>query len=89
MSHTSSDYCAVFRAMGGYVFVTGDAPDLFEAVFATKREALLAASDCQTSRSADPNFTGHRDIKEIELYCREANQKSLAAKGINKLKGKK
>lgn len=30
------------------------------------------------------SITGHRDIKEIELYCRQARQKTLAANAIAK-----
>ncbi|EKF17164.1 Integrase [Nitratireductor pacificus pht-3B] len=48
---------------------------------------MLAEAGCTALEIM--SITGHRDIKEIERYCRAANQKKLAVEGINKLKGKK
>lgn len=46
---------------------------------------MLAEAGCSALEIM--SITGHRDIKEIELYCRAANAKHLAASGIKKLKG--
>ncbi|WP_353641955.1 tyrosine-type recombinase/integrase [Mesorhizobium sp. WSM2239] len=46
---------------------------------------MLAEAGCSALEIM--SITGHRDIKEIELYCRAVNAKHLAASGIKKLKG--